>query len=190
MFDASEDRAGRYGRMLDELAELGMGLARRMHERAMEAEGPEEAERLALAFHRLSRSVRQTIALQARLERDARRDVVEAQRHAQEVRVERVKARRAQVDAQVSRLIWTEAERSETSSLLLELGRALAEESLSDTFLDGPVDVLIERIKADLGLAANDARAEAAGPSAPAGLEASRTSGLPAVPAVPKRRSG
>jgi hypothetical protein len=181
--------------MLDELAELGMSLARRMHERAMEAEGPEEAERLALAFHRLSRSVRQTIALQARLERDAHRDVVEGQRHAQEVHAERVKARRAQVDAQVSRLIWTEAERSETAGLLVELGRALTEESLSDTFLDGPVEILIGRIKADLGLAANDAQAQAPDPVTPAGLEAGpprdgRTSRLPDVPARPRLRSG
>jgi hypothetical protein len=156
MSDASEDRAERQGRMLDELAELGMSLARRLHERAMEAEDAEEAERLALAFHRLSRSVRQTLALQARLERDARRDLVETERHAEAVRTERVNARRAQVDAHVSRLIWTEAERSEIGDLLVELTRTLTEESLGEGFLDGPVEALIERIKAELGLAAND----------------------------------
>jgi hypothetical protein len=156
MSDASEDRAERQGRMLDELAELGMSLARRLHERAMEAEDAEEAERLALAFHRLSRSVRQTFALQARLERDARRDLVETERRAEAVRTERVKARRAQVDAHVSRLIWTEAERPEIGDLLMELTRTLTEESLGEGFLDGPVEALIARIKARLGLAAND----------------------------------
>jgi hypothetical protein len=168
MSDASKDRAERQGRMLDELAELGM-----------EAEDAEEAERLALAFHRLSRSVRQTFALQARLERDARRDLVETERHAEAVRSERVTARRAQVDASISRLIWTEAERPEIGDLLMELTRTLTEESFGDTFLDGPVEALVDRIKAKLGLAANDAKA--------ARPPDSRRRGLPAIPEL---RSG
>ena len=60
MCEAPKEMVERQGRMLAELSELGMSLARRTHERAMQAEDPDKAERLALAFHRLSRSVRQT----------------------------------------------------------------------------------------------------------------------------------
>ena len=166
MAEASNHRAERQGRMLDRLAELGMSLAERLHERAMAAEEPETAERLALAFHRLSRSVRQTIALQARLERDARRDLIETQGRAQAARAERVKARRDRVDGALAKLIWTEAEASELPDLLKNLGCTLAEESLAEDFLDAPLEALIDRVKAQLGLAANDLEPKGPDPAA------------------------
>jgi hypothetical protein len=63
----------RHGAMLAELAELGLSLARDLHAAALAAETPAERQGLATAFHRISRSVRQTMALEAKLERDARR---------------------------------------------------------------------------------------------------------------------
>ena len=157
MSGASNDRAERRGRILAELAELGMGLARRVHERAMAAEDAHDADRLTLAFHRLSRSVRQTLALEARLEREDQRAAVEDERRAEDHRRGRVQARRDQVDATVRRLIWTEAERRERGELQAGLDKILAEACAAETFLEGPVEALIARIREDLGLAANDA---------------------------------
>jgi hypothetical protein len=52
-------------------------LARSIHGRALAAEDDKAASDLGLAFHRISRSVRQTLALEAKLERDQRREARE-----------------------------------------------------------------------------------------------------------------
>jgi hypothetical protein len=148
----------RHGRLLAELSELGLSLARKIHEQAMAADTPEATAELAMAFHRISRSARQTMALEAKLKRDHDRDLIEdAARTADRDQAAR-KHRKAQVDTAISRLIWTEAERDEdleTGDLLVELKNILDEESLSEDFLDGPVEPLIARIREGLGLAAS-----------------------------------
>lgn len=156
MFDLPDDMAERHGRMLKRLGEMGMALAEETFEAARNARTPEERERLAASFHRLSRSVRQTLALEARLERERHRQLIEAERHAGEVRQARVKRRRDQVNASLTRLIWTEAERCDYGDLLRDLNKILNEEALAEDFLDGPVEDLIERIKADLGFVEED----------------------------------
>jgi hypothetical protein len=162
----------RHRQILGELAELSLALARRFQEEAMAAP-IEEAHGLVLGFQRVSRSLRQTLALEARLERDHARALVEAARHADEDRRARVDARRRQVDVTLTRLIWTEGERAEIGANLVELSRRLDEECAFDRFLDGPVDHLINRLRQDLGLPANDAALDfatiAPDPSAPAG---------------------
>jgi hypothetical protein len=82
MIDAVE-MAERHGRMLGRLSELGMSLAEGMHAQvatAMEAGDPKAVAELTLTFHRVSRSVRQSIALEAKLVRDAARAEREAPR--------------------------------------------------------------------------------------------------------------
>ncbi|WP_374573656.1 hypothetical protein [Phenylobacterium sp.] len=151
--------------MLEELADLGMDLTRRLHGLAVEAETPEAAERLALSFHRLSRSVRQTLALEARFERDALR----AERWEADVRREQVRARKAYVGDVASRLIWTEAERDDVGTLLVTLKRWIDEEAFfEDAFLDPPVEDILRQLLQDLGLAANDLEDEPCEAQAPA----------------------
>lgn len=65
------DMTERHRHALTELAELGMSLARKIHAQAETVEDVERAAELSLAFHRVSRSIRQTVALEAKLERDA-----------------------------------------------------------------------------------------------------------------------
>jgi len=52
---------------LDRLAGLGMGMAQRLHDVALETDDREHLARLGAAFQSVSRGVRQTIALKARL---------------------------------------------------------------------------------------------------------------------------
>src|SRR5690349_14267659 len=94
-----DDMAERHGRGLAELAELGLSLARHLHECALAAETPEQAAAAAAAFHRISRSVRQTMALEAKLERDRLRADREAESHAVRNSEAQVQRRRAQVRA-------------------------------------------------------------------------------------------
>jgi hypothetical protein len=164
------EMAERHGRVLAELAELGLTLARTLHEKALAAETPEAACELGLAFHRISRSVRQTLALEARLERERLRLVREAreERHAAErQRQDGLPQRKARVRAAVERLIYTEADETEIEALFEELEPCLAAAALTDDFVLGPVQAQVDRICADLGLAAGAGRE----PVAPAAEE-------------------
>src|SRR5437588_328968 len=60
-------------RITGRLAELGMALAEDLQAAALAAEEPAQKAALADGFHKLSRSVRQSLALEARLAREAQR---------------------------------------------------------------------------------------------------------------------
>jgi len=183
------DTVERHRRFLARVAELSLSLAERLHERAMEAESVEEAQGLALAFQRVTRSLRQTLALEARLEREERRGLVEDRRLAAEDHRQQLGARKRYVGDVGSRLIWTEAEGDEVGALLVDLKRWLDEEAFfEDEFLATPVEALIERLREDLGLIEaeldeeeEEVEADPPDPSPLAGSEASRTvpSGCP-----------
>jgi hypothetical protein len=146
------DMAERHGRILTELAELGLSLARGLHERALAAETPKDAAEMGLAFHRISRSVRQTLALEAKLERDRHRqeqaDRIEAAREGPN----RIAQRKIQLRAAVERAIWTEVEGDEAERLVDDLSDFLDDEALSGDFLEQPLDAHIAQIRVDLGL--------------------------------------
>jgi hypothetical protein len=153
----------RQDRILAELSELGLTLARGLHGRTLAAETAEEAQALSLAFHRISRSVRQTIALETKLDRERSRQDHDDRREAARRNEASATRRKAQVRLAVERAIWTEAEGLEAERLLDELDDVLEEGALSDGFLDGPVETLIARIQDDLGLAAANVRPPPAG---------------------------
>jgi hypothetical protein len=140
------EMAERHGRMLAELAELGLGLARELHGRALSAETPQETAQLADAFQRLSRSVRQSLALEAKLQRDARRD-------AHEFGTREREARKAQLEKRVERLIRDEvADRSLAFQMAREAPDYVEREAESERFLDEPVEAQVARIRAALGV--------------------------------------
>jgi hypothetical protein len=147
-----EHMTERHGRVLAELTELGLELARDLQARGLAAEDAKAAADLSLAFHRVARSVRQTVALEARLERDRQRLAREARSDLQRETRARVQQRKAQLGAAVRREIWTEAEGEEAERLLDDLDDWLDEESLADGFAVAPIEAHIERIRADLGL--------------------------------------
>ena len=115
------DMAEKHGRILGELAEFGLALARKLHDQGIAAETPEETAELARAFHSVSRSVRQTLALEARLAREAarqdREDRGQAERQAELDRAEAQRRARAPYEARkqriggvLERLIYSEHE--------------------------------------------------------------------------------
>ena len=103
----------RHGRILAELAGMGLELARDLRERALAAETPEEATQLARAFHTVSRGVRQSLALELKVARFraelAREDYSAAQAEAA-VREPHIDRRREEIGREVERLIYTEYE--------------------------------------------------------------------------------
>ena len=151
----------RHARGLAELTELGLSLARDLHACALAEPDPKTKAETALAFHRVSRSVRQSMALEAKLKRDLTRQDREARADAVQAAETRVRTRKAQVRAAVERLIWTEAEGDEEAERLIdELAEHLEEAALHQGFADDPVENHIARLRADLGLSS---RAEAPG---------------------------
>ena len=146
------DMAERHGRILGRLSELGLALAEAAQERALCAETTPEVRDLTLAFHRAARSVRQTLALEAKLERDRRRQDREDDALAVRRARDAAQTRKARVRLAVERLVWTEADEDEAENLLADLDDRLEEAAYGDDFADQPIEALIERIAADLGL--------------------------------------
>src|SRR5215218_9053697 len=86
----------RQDRILGELSELGLALARDLQARALAAETVAEAADLGLAFQRVALSVRQALALEAKLERDRQAAERELADDVKWIAAERAGGRRAQ----------------------------------------------------------------------------------------------
>jgi hypothetical protein len=151
---SGEQTTERQDRILAELSELGLVLARDLQARALQAEDAKTAADLSLAFHRISRSIRQTLALEAKLERDRQRQEREVRSDLAREAQGQVQKRWSQLSATVQREIWTEAEGDEAEHLLNDLDDWLEVEALSDDFALAPIETQIERIRQDLGLPA------------------------------------
>jgi len=167
--DSTPNWAERRDVALLELAELGMALARELAGRAKGAASALEAERLAHAFDRISRTVRLTFALQSRLEREA----LQVRREARGDHAKQAELRHSQVRAAVRRDITAEASDREHERLLLrELDHTLEEAILYEDFATGPLAAVINRIRKGLGLppeeAANDPAPNLSGKAAAA----------------------
>ena len=132
--------------ILDEITRLSLEMARDLQQRALKAERDEDAASLAQALNHTCRSIRQSLALQARLQRDRKRSVSEA-------RQTRRTERKAQVRAAVQRLVWTEKpDWNLVFTTRPRLDLILDAEAEDETFLEGPVQDHIARIAQALGL--------------------------------------
>ncbi len=163
--------------MLGELAELSLAVSKELAQRLRASETPEEAVALAGAFQKVSRVVRLTLALDAKLERDAERDARAEARDAETARIESAKAEAAAAEQQrlrarserarhpvevqkdrvrglLNRLIWNESEgeSGEYEILCDDLSARLDEAARDPAFLDLPVERLAGRMIADMGL--------------------------------------
>jgi hypothetical protein len=139
--------------MLAEFAELCLGSARDLHARQLAAQDVAEAAVLAGALHKVGRSLRQSMALEAKLRRDeeaARHEVEAAAVRGVEERRER---RRTQVAAMVERIIWDETEDEWLAEgRIAELSDHLDAETLADSFDDEPLEALVARLLSRLGM--------------------------------------
>jgi hypothetical protein len=149
------DMRERHSAGLAELADMGLSLARDLHACALAAE-PEAKGDLALAFQRVSRCVRQTYALESRLERERRLAERDIEQDAARKRLIRAQQRRKTVRAALSPLIWTEYEGDEAEAFDDALDDLLDQAFDDDAFLEDPLDACIARIREGLGLPAND----------------------------------
>jgi hypothetical protein len=104
--ESEAEMMARHGRLLARFAEQAASLAEDLHGCALAAESPEEKQAISLAFHRMGRALRQSVALEAKL----RRDFARAEREEKTASAgERRAAALAKVRATLSRLIHQEA---------------------------------------------------------------------------------
>lgn len=130
---------------LRDLMVQGAALAADLQARALAAESSDEAARLAGAWHKVGRSVRQTIALSRRARRDA--SVAE-----QAVRAAAVERRKAHLAATLRYEIWCEHEGLEAEELDDHLDELLGIDSLDEGFTDEDFQAQLVRLRPDLKL--------------------------------------
>jgi hypothetical protein len=104
--------------MLAELAGLDLTLARHVHACAVATEDPSEVADLARAYQRIARSLRQSLALHARLKRDRERTERENPPPSKPTRDPACPAeRKAALRTAVRRLAWAEYEHEPQEAL-------------------------------------------------------------------------
>jgi hypothetical protein len=194
------EMAERHSRMLAELAEVNLSAAKILHDRLVTAETNAEARDLGLALQRVSRSLRQTLLLEAKLGRDAaavaREGAQAAAAEAQAAATRLTEARRAKVAHEVTRAVMEHAESAEQAEALLDEMRLCVNAYVHGHDWEGrTLDELVCDFCHDLGIAAaweaaGDAAAEGGAPAAgEADFEAAPAAQAPAqAPGPPAPR--
>lgn len=154
MSTPATDMAEKHARILGELAGFGLNLARKLHDQGMAAETSEETAELARAFHSVARSVRQTLALEARLLRDGQRQAREDRAEAERIRRRPAEARKTRIGNALERLVWSEHEgdEDEAERLFDDIYERLTADAEAADFLDHAIDDQIGRLCAEFGL--------------------------------------
>ena len=149
--DAAE-MTERHARVLAELAELCLVSARDLAAKQLATEDPADSASLASALHKVGRSARQCLALEARLLREGKLADRETRDDAQRQRTFQTQKRRAQVQSALGQLIWDEYDRPEAEALEMVVDDRLDAEELADAFTTEPLEAQVERIRKSIGL--------------------------------------
>ena len=96
----------RHGKVLADLAEIGMCIAREVQGQVTAAETPEAKAQAAAQFPPVARAVRQTVALEAKLRRDQARQDREDRDEANREIAHAIRRRKAQVRMHMQRAIF------------------------------------------------------------------------------------
>ena len=135
----------RHGRVLAELAEVGMHMVRRLSAAMSQTDDIQIQAQIGLAFHRVSRAVRQTMALEFRLAQAAHREAVALQSPS---------PTRASAPAPprppAERVGWNEYERADSDEPLDALDELLEAEDLDAEAVHEAVETTMARLRRDL----------------------------------------
>ena len=138
--------AERHGRILAELSELGLSLARSLHDKAEAAATPAEARAVAEAYHRVARAVRLTVGLEAKLARDRVRLDRETAQAARKDQEQGAAARKARLRASVKRHLRAACGEEESDAMEEDLDLLIEAEETAEGFLAEPIEAQIVRI--------------------------------------------
>ena len=140
---------------LTELAGMDLSLVRHIHAQALAATDPDQINGLARTYQRIARSLRQTLALQAKLARDERLDRERAPRRHPLLDEIPAPDQAYEVADAVTKVIWAEHEHEplEWEKLTDDLAERLEEMVRAEAF-DGQelTNAIVYRLCEDLGL--------------------------------------
>ena len=144
--------------VLARLMERDLAAAEKVHDRLMAAEANAEIAELGRTYQRLARSVRQTVALKAKLtrEREAAARAAPAPKPDDDFERLGIKVHSPQVRAHVDRVAaavmpYLERERPDFDELdEVEVYDILLDMAEADDFLTTPAEVLAERVRAQM----------------------------------------
>jgi hypothetical protein len=145
-------RAERRLAMLAELAAIGMRLAREVERQAL---GEVLAGDPGLAFSRISRAVRQTLALEARLDAEAEVEVQrvsEARKRQEAARLREARKQKERVRRHVEDAIAANDDGRDAEGLRLELDERLEDPDYEDELGGRPIGVIVAGICSLLGV--------------------------------------
>jgi len=151
---AAADMTERHGRILAELAEIGLTIARDLQAQALQAETPEAKAQAVAAFPRVARAVRQSLALEAKLQRDARREANEVRGEAARDLGLRLRRRKALVRTYMQRAIANDTpdDDDRIHMRLEDLRDRLDDDLLDAAFAERPVEDILADLHIELGL--------------------------------------
>src|SRR5271156_579941 len=137
--------------ILEALAELGLEVASALKQRIIAAEEAESADRLSLAFTRVSRSIRQTLAFRAKLAEMKAKSAEkrQAKERDQAIETSRLRAKKHQVARDVALMVEAT---SEPESLLTDLHERLMDPDIEDELLTIRVGDVIIGLCDELGI--------------------------------------
>ena len=148
--------AERHGRVLAEVADLCLTAAREAHARLLETAEPDAFAGVASALHKLTRSVRQSVALEAKLVQDATREARAAEtaaRAAAEAEREASTERRKDLlNLAVEWAVWRETDGLDAERRLAVLGDAVDQLALCDDFLSRDARQQVADLCRELGV--------------------------------------
>ena len=165
-------RVGRHMRVLEELTDIGMRLARDVERQALADKPRRDAlpdpallngagrarTDWALVFARIARAVRQTVALEAKLAAEAEergREVSADEARRAALQKARVRQQKVRVKRLVEDAIAAEADADEAEGLLLDLEERLGDPDIEAELGSRPIGVIFAAICADLGIEAD-----------------------------------
>ena len=139
--------------MLARLAACDLSAAERVHGRLMAAEEASEVAELGRTYQRLARSLRQTLALKAKLKHEREAAAKDAPKDTPAAPGGVAVARRLrEVRQAVTRVIWNEAERDEAPDYEDALDELLNDECLRGAVCVETLDDHVARVCLELGL--------------------------------------
>lgn len=144
------DMRERHGRVLAEMAEVGMAMVRRLGETMLRTEDVRVQAQIGQAFHRVSRTVRQTIALEFRLAQAARADASDASLAAAPVARPAASPPPSPPRAARERTGWNEHERPDCDEALDALEDLLDTEDPDPETLREALGASMARLRQDL----------------------------------------
>ena len=136
---------------LARLAALDLAAVEKAHAKLMAADAAAEVAELGRTYQRLARSLRQTLALKAKLKREREADAAVAKAARPPAGPAAVARRTRQLRAAVTRVIWSEAEPDEALDFEEALDVLISAECSEEGFCAEPLEDQVVRIATELG---------------------------------------